>query len=138
MNMKVVLDEGAYMPERAHGADAGADLRSPVDALVPPGGSVVIDTGVHMEIPSGFAGIMVAKSGLNVKHGILNTGLVDAGYTGSVHVKLYNHGNDYFKVERGDKIGQIVIVPVMLCGFEKVDKLGPTERGDGRFGSTGK
>lgn len=138
MNMKVMLDEGAFIPERAHGADGGADLRSPVNALIPPGGSVVIDTGVHMEIPVGYAGFLKSRSGMNVKFGVVNEGVIDAGYTGSICVKLYNHSRDYYRVERGDRISQIVILPVVLCGFDRVYKLEPTERGENGFGSTGK
>lgn len=136
--LPVVLDEGAYMPVRAHEPDAGADLFSPVTVTVYPGESVVIDTGVHMAIPYGYTGFIKSKSGLNVKHGILSEGVVDAGYTGSIRVKLYNHGHEAFTVEKGNKISQIVILPVVLCGFEQVDSLCATERGDGGFGSTGR
>lgn len=138
MNVKVMLDEKAYMLDRAHESDGGADLCSPVDALIPPGGSVVIDTGVHTEIPVGYVGFLKSRSGMNVKFGVLNEGVIDAGYTGSIRVKLYNHSGDYYKVERGDKISQIVFLPVMLCGFEEVDELDTTERGDNGFGSTGR
>lgn len=136
--LPVVLDGGAYMPVRAHEPDAGADLFSPVAVTVYPGESVVIDTGVHMAIPYGYAGFIKSKSGLNVKHGILSEGVVDAGYTGSIRVKLYNHGHEAYTVKEGDKISQIVILPVLLCGFSQVETLEETERGDGGFGSTGK
>lgn len=136
--ISVVLDDGAMMPNRAHDPDGGADLFSPVTVTIYPGESADIDTGVHMEIPSGYAGLMVSKSGLNVKHGILSTGLVDAGYTGSIRVKLYNHGHEAYTVHEGDKISQIVILPVLLCEFREVESLEETERADGGFGSTGK
>lgn len=138
MMVDVVLDEGAKMPNRAHEPDAGADLFSPVKVTVYPGESVVIDTGVHMAIPYGWAGLLVSKSGMNVKHGILSTGLVDAGYTGSIRVKLYNHGHEAYTVKEGDKISQIVILPALLCEFSQVGTLDETERGDGGFGSTGR
>ena len=134
----VKLSGNAYMPVRAHEPDAGADLFSPVAVTVYPGESVVIDTGVHMAIPYGYAGFIKSKSGLNVKHGILSEGVVDAGYTGSIRVKLYNHGHEAFTVEKGHKISQIVILPVLLCGFGEVESLDQTERGDGGLGSTGK
>lgn len=134
----VVLDDGAKMPIRAHEPDAGADLFSPAAVTVYPGESVVIDTGVHMAIPCGYAGLLVSKSGMNVKHGILSTGLIDTGYTGSIRVKLYNHGHEAYTVREGDKISQIVILPVLLCGFNQVDRLEETERADGGFGSTGR
>ena len=134
----VMLSGNAYMPVRAHKPDAGADLFSPVAVTVYPGESVVIDTGVHMAIPYGYCGLLVSKSGLNVKHGILSTGLIDSSYTGSIRVKLYNHGHEEYTVKEGDKISQIVILPVLLCGFSRVETLEETERGDGGFGSTGR
>ena len=133
-----MLDEGAYMPVRAHEPDAGADLFSPVGVTVYPGESVVIDTGVHMAIPYGYCGLLVSKSGLNVKHGILSTGLIDSSYTGSIRVKLYNRGHEAYTVKEGHKVSQIVILPVLLCDFSQVESLDETERGDGGFGSTGK
>ena len=137
--MNVVLDKGAFLPERAHGTDAGLDLRSTEDVTVPPLGSAVIDTGVHVEIPRQCAGVLISKSGLNVKHNITSTGLIDEGYTGSIRVKLYNHGNVPYEVNRGDKISQLVIVPVRYLGVQKVDKFETeTDRGDGGFGSSGK
>ena len=136
--LPVVLDGGAYMPVRAHEPDAGADLFSPVTVTLYPGESAVIDTGVHMAIPYGYCGLLVSKSGLNVKHGIQSTGLIDSSYTGSIQVKLYNCGHEAYTVKEGHKVSQIVILPVLLCGFSEVESLDQTERGDGGFGSTGK
>lgn len=138
--MRIVLDKGAYMPKRAHNLDAGLDIMSPIDTYVPAGGSVVIDTGVHVEIPEGYVGFLKSKSGLNVKHGITSEGVVDAGYQGSIHVKLYNHslGGGYM-IEKRDKISQLVILPVLLEELEQVDHFDTeTERGTGGFGSTGR
>ena len=89
--MKVLLDDGAYMPERAHEADAGYDIKSPVDGYIPAHESAVIDSGVHVQIPKGQVGFLKSKSGLNVKFGITSEGVIDSGYTGSITVKLYNH-----------------------------------------------
>lgn len=136
--MKIVLDNGAYMPEYAHSTDAGADLRSPVSVAVPANGSRIIDTGVHVEIPVGFVGMIKSKSGLNVKRNITSEGVIDAGYTGSICVKLYNHGLEPYTVSRGDKISQLVIMPICRAEFEQVDTLEETERGNGGFGSTGR
>ena len=136
--MKVVLDPGAFMPEYAHDTDAGADLRSPVSFSIVAGDSVTVDTGVHVEIPAGCVGMLKSKSGLNVKHGIVSEGVIDAGYTGSIRVKLYNHGFDAFQVNKGDKISQLVIMPVHHATFEQVDGLEETPRGNGGFGSTGR
>lgn len=135
--VKVKLDWGAYAPERAHEADAGLDLRSPVNAKAKKGGSAVIDTGVHVEIPEGYVGMLKSKSGLNVKYSLLNEGVIDAGYTGSIVVKLYNHGDSDIMIETGDKISQLVILPIITPEIELVDELEQTERGDNGFGSTG-
>lgn len=136
--MNIQLEKDAFMPARAHSEDAGLDLHSPVDTIVPVGGSAVIDTGVHVELPAGTAGLLVSKSGLYIRHGLSSTGLIDAGYTGSIVVKLYNHsGVDYY-VSRGDKVSQLVIVPVLLPELREVPELSSTPRGNGGFGSTGK
>ena len=136
--MKIMLDPGAYMPEYAHETDAGADLRSPVSFGIMAGNSVTVDTGVHVEIPDGYVGMLKSKSGLNVKHSIVSEGVIDAGYTGSIRVKLYNHGVGTYTVCKGDKITQLVIMPVHHATFELVDSLEATERGNNGFGSTGR
>lgn len=136
--MKIMIDDGAYMPTRAHSMDAGLDLYSPVDVLLMPQASAVIDTGVHVELPPGSVGFLKSKSGLNVRHGILGEGVIDAGYTGSIRVKLYNHSGEGYYIQRGDKIIQLVILPVILPDLEQVEKLDDTERGCGGFGSTGR
>lgn len=136
--MKVKLEEWAYMPERAHSTDAGADLRSPRDVIVMPNGSVVIDTGVHIELPPNTVGMIKSKSGLNVNHGITSEGVVDVGYTGSIRVKLYNHSDKPYYFEAGDKISQLVIMPILTPDFELVDDLEETERGEKGFGSSGR
>lgn len=136
--MKVKLDETAYMPTRAHKTDAGLDLYSPVDAIIPGLGSRCIDTGVHVELPPNTAGFLKSKSGLNVKHGITSEGVIDVGYTGSIVVKLYNNTPFRYVVKRGDKISQLVILPIVLPNLEEVEELEETERGNGGFGSTGR
>lgn len=136
--MRIKLDAGCYLPERAHDLDAGYDLRSPISIRVPAHGSAIIDTGVHMEIPQGYDGELISKSGLNVKHNITSTGLIDAGYTGSIAVKLHNHGDTDYMVESGDKISQIVIRQNFTPELELVAFLGETERGDNGFGSSGR
>lgn len=138
MIMKVMLDKGAYIPVRAHKDDAGLDLRSPDNFIVKAGKSLKIDSGVHVEIPAGYVGFLKSKSGLNVKYGITSTGVIDAGYTGSIVVKLYNNGNDDVLFEHGDKITQLVILPIVCPDLVQVDSLEETERGDAGFGSTGR
>ncbi len=151
--MKVVLEKGAKMPTRAHPYDAGLDLYAPCDVTVPRSfvdydddgiddgvevGSATIDTGVHVEIPEGCCGFIKSKSGLNVKHGLTADGVIDAHYTGSIAVKLYNHKSVDYRINAGDKIAQLVILPCVLLPMEQVDSLEETDRGDGGFGSTGR
>ena len=137
--MKIVLDKGAYMPTRGHSTDAGLDLRTPVAFGIKAGGSATIDTGVHVEIPVGMVGMLKSKSGLNVKHGITSEGVIDAGYTGSIRAKLYNHGNRDVVFRAGDKITQLVIMPIWIPEeLEVVESLEETDRGANGFGSTGR
>ena len=141
--MKVVLDDGAFMPERAHELDAGYDIRTPIDFLLPPASDMgngwkVINTGVHVDIPRGHVGFIKSKSGLNVNQCISSEGVIDSGYTGCIRVKLYNHGSQWREFRRGDKISQMVILSIITPELELVDALEQTERGNGGFGSTGR
>ena len=138
MIMNIVLDEGAFMPERAHNTDAGLDLKSPISFVVPAKGSYTVDTGVHVELPMHTAGFLKSKSGLNVNENTLCEGVVDVGYNGSIRAKLYNHGTEDVVIEKGQKITQLVILPIVTPTLRLVDKLSDTERGAGGFGSTGK
>jgi len=135
--MRVMLDEGAYMPTRAHETDAGADIRTPMDVTVPAHGSAIVHTGVHVELPEGCAGLLVSKSGLNVKHGVQSTGLIDEGYTGEIVTKLYNHSDVPCVLAGGSKVTQLVVIPVEYVGFELAESLEETPRGNSGFGSTG-
>lgn len=136
--MEIMLDDGAYMPSRGHSTDAGLDLRTPKAVTVPAYGSAIVDTGVHVALPCGCAGLLVSKSGLNVSHDITCTGLIDEGYTGSIVVKLYNHGGGDYQLEAGDKITQLVVFPVVRESLEQVSVFNATERGNNGFGSTGR
>ena len=138
MQVKVMLDKGAFMPERAHLTDAGADLRTPDWFVVPVGGSAVIDTGVHVQLPPNTVGLLKSKSGLNVRDGITGEGVIDEGYTGSIVVKLYNDGPFVKEFQRGDKIVQLLVLPVLYPEFAEVDRIDGGERGDNGFGSTGR
>lgn len=136
--MKVYLESWAMMPTKAHESDAGYDLYAPDDMLVPAKESAVIDTGVHLQLPHGTAGLLVSKSGLNVKHDITSTGLIDAGYTGAIIVKLYNHGKRDYLVEADDKISQLCVLRMMDVSLQLTDELDESERGAGGFGSSGR
>ena len=136
--MKVVLDNGAYMPVREHPTDAGADLRTPKGIVVYPHQTTFVDTGVHIELPHGTFGNIMSKSGLNKKHGITVTGVIDEGYTGSIGVVLHCEGIKPVHFLTGDSIAQLVVQPVLYPTFERVEKLEETDRGNGGFGSTGR
>ena len=136
--IKIKLDEGAYAPVRAYKHDAGLDLRSPKRQIVWSRSREVIDTGVHVEIPKGYAGFLRSKSGLMCDHGILSDGTVDAGYSGSIRVCVINTSDEPYTIERGDKISQLVIVPCRLDPVELADEIEAGDRGDNGFGSTGR
>ena len=138
MKFKVILDnENIRMPEKAHDADAGFDIFAPKDFVVRCGSSAIVDTGVHIEIPKGYVGFLKSKSGLNVNFGITGgEGVIDSGYTGSIVAKLYSHQKTvHFK--KGQKIVQIVFLPIPDVELELTDVFEETERGNGGFGSTG-
>lgn len=135
--MKIKLDPGAYMPERAHEADAGLDIKTPVSFSVHAGGQITIDTGIHIAIPAGHVGLITSKSGLMLK-GITSRGTVDCGYTGSIKAVLFNHGQSDISFQKGQKITQLVIVPIINPELEIVAALDETDRGAGGFGSSGK
>ena len=137
--MKVVLDKGAYMPERAHPNDAGLDLRTPFGFRLWPTNSISIDTGVHVQLPAGTYGKIESKSGLNVNQSIVCCGgVIDENYTGSIVVKIYNFGERAYDFKEGDKIAQMIIQPYWAPDMEQVDTLDATDRGDAGFGSTGR
>ena len=140
MQIKVTLDPGAYAPEKAHEADAGYDLRvrtDKFDAIIYR--EIIIDTGVHVEIPKGYVGYVQSRSGLNIKHSVIcPTGTIDSGYTGSIKVKLYNLSEAPYAIHKGDRIAQLIIQPIADTELVEVDSLEETERGDNGFGSTGR
>jgi len=139
MLVRVKLDDGAKMPAKAYPeTDAGFDLCTPYEFTVKAGDSAVVRTGVHMIIPRGYCGLLVSKSGLNTKHDIQTTGLVDALYTGEIVVKVQNHGTRDYHFNAGDKVSQIMILPVPCVALLEVDDLPNTERGNNGFGSSGR
>ena len=136
-----VLLHGAEVPQYAHAGDAGADLLSADDVVISPGERVVVGTGVSIALPRGFAGFVVPRSGLAARHGltIVNTpGTIDAGYRGEIRVILLNtDASEPYTVRAGDRIAQLVVMPVARVRFIPVDRLPGTERGESGFGSTG-
>lgn len=143
MKLKVFLEEGATKPNRAHNSDAGLDLYSRESKTIYAGQAETFDTGVHIELPKDTVGFIKSKSGLNVKYGITSEGVIDELYTGSIVVKLYNHSDKIVYIEKGQKISQLVILPILKPEYEEVDSVdklynGKTERADKGFGSSGK
>ena len=137
--MNVKLDAGAQMPVKAHETDAGYDLFALQSVYINGnGGSAAVDTGVHIEIPAGWFGLVAGRSGLNFKNGVIvPQGTIDSGYMGSIKVKLYNLSGQPFMIHRGDRIAQIIFLRHESPELETVDTLSDTERGSGGFGSTG-
>lgn len=138
----VKLDNGSICPTKAHESDAGYDIYAPANmesGVIRPNSSLVIDTGVHMQIPDGYCGLIVSKSGLNVNNGITSTGLIDAGYQGSIKIKLYNNTGSFYTVKPCEKISQIVILPIPEFELGLVSEFeAQTDRGVGGFGSSGR
>lgn len=136
--VKVQLDEGAFMPERAHGTDAGADIRTPVSFVLAARSSHTVNTGVHIQIPSNTKCDIRSKSGLNTNHDIISEGLIDEGFSGEIRVRLHNLSDEPYTFNRGDKITQLVVTPVYYPEFEEVEQVEGGERGENGYGSTGR
>ncbi len=137
-----ILTEGATLPTRAHEGDAGLDLYASEPAHIGPGERWQIGTGIAVEIPDGHAGLVLPRSGLARKHGISvvnSPGLIDSGYRGEVKVLLLNNDPaEGFRVEPGDRIAQLVVVPVVVAEPVAAESLSDSARGEGGFGSSGR
>lgn len=136
------LRDDAVLPSRAHATDAGLDLVSVERAeLAPGGGRATVGTGIAIEVPDGWAGLVCPRSGLAARHGIgvvNGPGVVDSGYRGEVRVVLYNSDpTTPFVVEPGDRIAQLVLTPILLGDIEQVDDLSEATRDAAGFGSSG-
>lgn len=136
--IRVSLDSGATMPVRKHDTDAGADIYTRETLRVPPHGSVLIDTGVHVELPENTKGEIMTRSSLNINNDIITTGLIDEGFTGEIKVKLYNLGDKWQVFNAGERIAQLVVSPVCYPDYVEAERISGGERGDGGFGSTGR
>lgn len=135
-----VLRYDGTEPKRAHPTDAGYDLVSAQHRVIESGDWTLIRTGTRVQIPAGHVGFVCSRSGLALKHGVavLNApGVVDSGYNGDVGVILHNTGREPFEVQKGDRIAQLVIVPI-VTPVMVADDLDATSRGDAGFGSTGR
>jgi len=136
-----LLDPAAQLPQRAHDDDAGYDLHALEATTLQPGERALVRTGVAIELPLRHAGLVLPRSGLAHKHGIaiVNApGLIDNGYRGELKVLLLNTDRESaFDVAAGDRIAQLVVIPVAAPDIVEVDALAASRRGDGGFGSTG-
>lgn len=136
----VKMHEDAHIPKYAHKSDAGMDLYSTESTQLLAGEFKVIKTGLQMSLPFGFEAQVRPRSGLAAKYGVtvLNTpGTIDADYRGEVGVILINHGKNTFKIEKGDRIAQMIISKLTKFSVQQVTTLDKTKRGEGGFGSTG-
>lgn len=137
------LKPNAVLPTYGSAEAAGADLYACLESsvVIQPGESAFIPTGLSMELPKGYAGLIYARSGLACKRGLApanKVGVVDSDYRGEFIVVLYNHGSVPQEISHGERIAQLVITPVFTPGFTEVAELTDTERSAGGFGSTGK
>lgn len=136
-----LIHEDAKLPNRANEGDAGMDLYSIEEIVIPAGKSALIRTGIEMELPRGTEAQVRPRSGLALKHSItvLNSpGTIDEGYRGEVRVILINHGLEDFTVEKHMRIAQMIIAPVLQVKIEQTETLTESDRGRGGFGSSGK
>ena len=146
MKMKVPfikLHPNAVMPTYGSASAAGADLYalSEEEILIPAGKTVFVSTGIAMEIPEGFVGLVFARSSMGAKRNLApanKVGVIDSDYRGEIRVVLHNHGDTDQVVLPGERIAQLVIVPYLTAEFEECTSLSQTERGEGGFGSTGR
>lgn len=136
-----VLLRAAHAPSYAHPGDAGADLVSAEAVVLAPGARATVGTGVAIALPDGYVAFVVPRSGLAAKHGITivnSPGTVDAGYRGEIRVTLLNtDARESYAISPGDRIAQLVVMPVSRARFIPVERLPGSDRGDGGFGSTG-
>ena len=130
-------ESAAKAPSRAHSTDAGLDLYAMHGGLVRAHQAATFHTGVHVELPAGTAGILMPKSGMMTRHDLLTFGIIDEGYTGEVLVHIFNCGGEDYSVRPGDKVSQMLIVPVLYEPVEIVDEITGGDRGSAGFGSTG-
>lgn len=143
MIIRTTLDKEELLPVRAHDEDAGADLRTPINLTIEPFNKITVNTGVKIELPAGYFGLVQGKSGLANKYNITTIGnIIDEGYEGYIHVMLLNLGEEEVHLNIGDKIAQLIVLPYAKVSYvsvnsEEIRETRKTSRGDGKFGSTG-
>ncbi len=139
MTIPIVLSHpAAKPPKRANPTDAGADLYAVENYALHPGERLTVETGVSLAIPEGYYGQIAPRSGLAAKHGVMTmAGVIDSTYTGTVKVLLFNSGWEPVVISTGDRVAQLIILPISLAEFSPVESLPDTARGQSGFGSTG-
>ena len=141
MNIKLKkLDERAVIPTRGSKDAAGVDLYALDTLTVPAGETVLVHTGIAIAIPSGYAGLIYARSGMATKRSLApanKVGVIDADYRGEIMVALHNHGQKEERVDAGERVAQLVVTPFLSVEFTECESLDETVRGTGGFGSTG-
>ena len=143
LEIKIKMEEGAedLFPTKAHSSDAAWDLRARLSLELPVGRSTLVPTGIYIELPENYEAQVRPRSGLALKHDLMRTnspGTIDAGYRGEVGVIMYNGGKTPYKIERGDRIAQMVICKLPEIKLIPTDALSDSDRGKGGFGSSGK
>lgn len=129
--MKVFLEDGAYLPKRGHRIDGGFDFRAPYSFSIYPGERKVVDTGVHVRLPTDSVGLIAGKSKIMREKGVISQGIVDASYRDSVHVILINTSKQIVEFSVGDRIAQLIVLPCLFVDIDEVqtlNELGTTER----------
>lgn len=139
MTIPIVLSHpAAKPPKRANSTDAGADLHAVENYVLHPGERIMIETGISLAIPEGCYGQIAPRSGLAAKHGVMTmAGVIDSSFRGTVKAILYNSGKEPVTISTGDRIAQLIILPISLAEFSPVESLPDTARGEAGFGSTG-
>jgi dUTP pyrophosphatase len=138
LSIQATVDVGCTIPSRAHPNDAGMDLYATKDGWILPKWRKAFGTGLHIAIPAGYVGLLLSKSGLSMEGIQSSIGVIDAGYTGEVKAVLYNHGWLPKRIRKGQKITQMVIMPIITPYVDVVKSLEKTDRGDNGFGSSGR
>lgn len=138
MKLNIKLDDGATMPKRANATDAGLDIASREMVYMKPKERFLVDTGVHVEIPEGYMGLLVGRSSMGKRGLDVHIGIIDSDYRGAIKVNVTNNSRAAAYIVEGERIAQLIVVPIGLPEPLEVEALTETDRGEGGFGSTGR
>lgn len=138
MQVAKFMSDNANQLQKKHGYDAGLDICCSEDFTIQARSSTIVKTGLHVQVPEGCVGLVWSRSGLSVKHKVeVGAGCIDAGYRGEVLVHLYNHSDESISFNKGDRIAQLLTLPIYYQPYYKAESLDDADRGDKGFGSTG-